>query len=1226
MGVITIRRVSLGAGYKYLMESVAGGDGASHQSNDLTRYYAESGTPPGAFLGAGLAALDGGKGITAGSEVTEEHLWNMLGNCADPITGEALGARRPNSQPPSLKERVERRMAALPGDLGEPERAERRSKIEAEEQAKTRKLKAPVAGFDLTFSPTKSVSSAWAVADQGTKAVIYECHRRAVAYTLAYAERTIVHSRSGTNGVVQEDIEGVIAASFTHWDSRAGDPQLHDHVVVLNRAQSTSDRKWRTLDSRGLFKSVVTLSELHQGVLADMLTEALGFAWDGHHTRAGMAKWDIEGVSEALMAEFSQRRDAIEAHRDGLIEKFVAAHGRQPTTVEKVRLNQQANLATRQAKRHHSLAELSGEWRQRAVAHVGTDPVGWVSTLKDRNDLPLLRADDFAEPILSDVAGLAALTVGEKRSTFTRANVVAEVHRQFHGVRFASPDERVAVVERTADIALSRSLVVTAPELHHTPERFRRSHGTSRFRATGYELFTHQAVLDAEGRLLVAGREMTGPTVSLGIVAAIAEGDLVGRDHGLSVDQAVAVEQIATSGRSLDVLVGPAGTGKTTTMAGLRAAWESEHGAGSVLGLAPSASAAEVLATELGIPTENTAKWLHEHRQAASRWGKLAKLRDRSGTLPAGSSAISSLAAEITRIEADLERWQFQPRQLVIVDEASLTGTFALDELVAAAGQAGAKVLLVGDWAQLSGVEAGGMFRALVRDRDGLAPELTDVRRFASEWEKAASVELRLGRETAIHSYQARERIDSGDRDEMLTAAYRAWKADEADGKRSLMIAADLATVSDLNARARADRVAAGEVSEAGLAIAGGATAGVGDRVVTRKNDRLLTTGRAWVKNGDQWTVTATNDDGSMTLRRAGGAGELVLPADYVAAHVELGYASTAHRAQGRTVDTAHAMVSPTTAREVLYVAATRGRESNRLYVDTGYDPDPQTSHDGTTEPQTVREVLVSVLANEGADVAAHDAIRRSHEEMEGLVRLSAEYLTIAKEAQADRWEALLERSGLTDIELESVRTSDAHGPLLVAFREAEARGLDIETTFPKLAQVRTMAGAADPAAVLHGRVDRWTEAAGSKRRAADNLIAGLIPRARGVTNPDMLQALEERDQAMEQRARTLAETAIAKRIPWVRQLGAPPADPLRREAWMADVATVAAYRERWSWDGTSLIGAQDSIHSIEQIGHHKRAQVAIDRVLRLTRADKEGAPRDALEVTVDPQTVRPDL
>ena len=112
-----------------------------------------------------------------------------------------------------------------------------------------------MAGFDLTFSPSKSVSVAWALADRDTKALIYACHRRAIEVVLTYAEREVFHSRSGTNGVVQEDIEGVVAAAFTHWDSRAGDPQLHDHVVVANRARSVSDGTWRTLDSRGLFKS-----------------------------------------------------------------------------------------------------------------------------------------------------------------------------------------------------------------------------------------------------------------------------------------------------------------------------------------------------------------------------------------------------------------------------------------------------------------------------------------------------------------------------------------------------------------------------------------------------------------------------------------------------------------------------------------------------------------------------------------------------------------------------------------------------------------------------------------------------------------------------------------------------------------------------------------------------------------------------------------------------------
>ena len=103
-----------------------------------------------------------------------------------------------------------------------------------------------------------------------------------------------------------------------------------------------------------------------------------------------------------------------------------------------------------------------------------------------------------------------------------------------------------------------------------------------------------------------------------------------------------------------------------------------------------------------------------------------------------------------------------------------------------------------------------------------------------------------------------------------------------------------------------------------------------------------------------------------------------MLPADYVREHVELGYASTAHRAQGRTVDTAHAYVTATTLREPLYVMATRGRESNRLYVDTAHEPDAATPH-GDVEHVDPVEVLQKAIATSGADIAAHE-VRRQEE------------------------------------------------------------------------------------------------------------------------------------------------------------------------------------------------------------------------------------------------------
>jgi hypothetical protein len=135
-----------------------------------------------------------------------------------------------------------------------------------------------------------------------------------------------------------------------------------------------------------------------------------------------------------------------------------------------------------------------------------TDPVPWVATLRDRNDLPLLRADDLTNEMLTEVGVIAVHVVAEKRSTFSRANVFAEVLRQIHGVRFASADDRMAVVERTVHLALSDVLLISAPELAHTPERFTRPDRTSKFRARGFEVYTTQALLDAEARLLDAGR------------------------------------------------------------------------------------------------------------------------------------------------------------------------------------------------------------------------------------------------------------------------------------------------------------------------------------------------------------------------------------------------------------------------------------------------------------------------------------------------------------------------------------------------------------------------------------------------------------------------------------------------------------------------------------------------------------------------------------------------
>jgi conjugative relaxase-like TrwC/TraI family protein len=700
-GVISIRRVSLGGGYRYLIDSVAAGDGNPEPSKGLAHYYASTGTPPGIFLGAGLADLDGGKGVEKGSEVSEEHLYNMLAKLSDPVSGEPVGGR-----------------LTVPGNA------------------------AVVAGFDLTFSPPKSVSTAWALADEDTKAAIADCHREAIDYVLTYAESHVFHSRSGAGGIVEEDVTGVIATSFTHFASRADDPQLHDHVVIWNRARSVSDGRWRTLDSKAIFKATTTLSELHQGVLSDLLTARLGLGWEARQRRhSAKPRYEITGVSESLMAEFSRRSQQIAAQTELLRSEFKTAHGRSATVVEDMRLHAVATIATRPEKTKHSLAELTGEWRERAASHIEKDEqLAWVASLRDRSDLPLLRRDDLGEAILDAAAKAVVTTVVEHHSTYGRQNLVAEAHRILHGVRFASPDERVAVAEHIAELAVAHSVCLTPPPLQHTPERYVRADGSSRLHPESRVVYTTEALLGAEARLLEAARSLGAPRVSVAVVAQVTEANLPGRDYKLSVNQALAVEKIATSGRVLDVLVGPAGTGKSTTMAGLRAVWEQVHGPGSVIGLAPSAAAAQVLSDELSIETENTDKWLAEYRRLPelnARRERLA-LNLARHAYPRSPSA-TRLRARLAETERAISERRLKAGQLVMIDESSLAGTFRLDELVSAATTAGSKILLLGDHAQMSSVEAGGAFSLLVKDRGEFVAELSDVRRFDCEWEKAAS-------------------------------------------------------------------------------------------------------------------------------------------------------------------------------------------------------------------------------------------------------------------------------------------------------------------------------------------------------------------------------------------------------------------------------------------------------------------------------------------------------
>lgn len=1176
MVTVSMRVMSAGDGYKYLLRTVASGDGDRDLSTPLTRYYAEKGSPPGRWMGAAVAALGDGA-IIVGDQVTETQLQLLVGMGRDPVTGDALGRAYPNFLTPN--ERIQKRTAALDPKLGPMARAEVVAAIESEETSKgPRKA---VAGFDFTFSIPKSASVLWAVSDVGTQSLIADAHHAAVAEMVAFMEREISATRVGATGrngaVAQADVTGLIATAFDHYDSRAGDPHLHTHVVISNKVQTVHDGKWRSLDGRPLHAATVALSELHGAVFADHLTRAFGIEWETRDMgRDRNLAWAIATVPEELVVEFSSRSHHIEKEKNRLIAEYVERHGRQPSLGTIIKLRAQATLSTRPEKQVRSLAELTAEWRARASRILSKDATQWASSVTTNSSPLLLRADDMPLDVIASLGRSVVEAVGEKRSTWRRWNLTAEAARQTMQYRFATTQDREAILGMVVDAAEQNSLRLTPPELASSPAIFRRSDATSMFRPKSSTVYSSKELLAAEDRLLARTRNTNAPTVPLDVIEKATthpnhEGRVLGED------QASALVSVAMSGRVVDVLVGPAGAGKTTAMRALRTAWEGAQGRGSVVGLAPSAGAAQVLADDLGIRTENTAKWWDSHQRDGST---------------------------------------FQPGQLVIIDEASLAGTSSLDRITAVAESAGAKVVLVGDWAQLQSVAAGGVFSLLVHDRDN-APELIDVHRFVNEWEKTASLDLRHGRSEAINAYTDHDRITSGETESMIDAAYIAWRTDSLAGRTTVLIADANESVQALNQRARADLILDGTVNALREVELHDATrASAGDTIITRRNDRRLQTGRDWVRNGDRWSITQVRSDGSLTIRRAGTrhGRSVVLPAGYVAEHVELGYAITAHRAQGITTDTAHVLADASTTRENLYVAMTRGRKANHVYVATDK---PDDFHDGPhpsdRKDTTARSVLYGVLQHVGAELTAHETITAEQEAWGSVAQLAAEYETIAQAAQHDRWATLLRDSGLTIDEVEATVYSDSFGALSAELRRAEANHHNAEALMPRLVTARGVGDAEDIASVLHHRLARATSrVTGSGRiRKPARLIAGLIPEATGPMSTDMRRALTERQALIQFRAEAILEKAITEQLDWVLALGESPADGRIATTWRKHAQTVAAYRDRYGITSDTPLGSAPD--SDTQKIDAARAQAALSQLHELSTPNSENTQSRAV-------------
>ena len=393
----------------------------------------------------------------------------------------------------------------------------------------------------------------------------------------------------------------------------------------------------------------------------------------------------------------------------------------------------------------------------------------------------------------------------------------------------------------------------------------------------------------------------------------------------------------------MQLAIAPAGNGKTTAMRALTLAWTQDGG--KVIGLAPSAAAAAVLAEQTGIRTDTLAKltWSLDH-----------------GELPEWAAAVD-------------------PSTLVIIDEAGMADTLSLDTTVQFAIGRGANARLVGDDQQLAAIGAGGVLRDIQHIHGAL--RLTELHRFTEPAEAAASLALREGDPSGLEFYLDQGRVHVGDIATTTEDAFSAWVSDRAAGLDSIMLAPTRPLVAELNRRARAHRLDHTPTSFE-VRLADGNLASVGEVIITRSNDRRLRlTPTDWVKNGDRWTVTHVGRHGDLTVRHTRSHLTVRLPADYVRTSTGLGYATTIHSAQGVSADTTHGLATGHESRQQLYTMLTRGRAANHLYLQVVGDGDPHALiRPDTISPRTPTETLQQIIARDEAPVSAQHVAARAQQ------------------------------------------------------------------------------------------------------------------------------------------------------------------------------------------------------------------------------------------------------
>jgi conjugative relaxase-like TrwC/TraI family protein len=1140
-------------------------------------YLTAAGEPPGIWAGQGAGAL-GLRGQVGGDKASAGVMRALFHYGTGP-GGIPLDTRQKARKYPAraayaqVEEAIAKRVAAL-GRFATPEE---RREIRLQERAK---MRTSTPYYDMTFSAEKSVSLLYAgllaaaqqARGQDDEREAERFRREAgqvEAAVTAGADRMLEVAaqrgaivRTGHHSASSGEFryaEGFVAVKFLQHTSRADDPQLHVQATILNKAQradkaDSGDGKWRALDGRPLWKERLGIAA-HAGLAEAQALARLGLPLVKREDGNG---FEIGGVEPETIAAYSSRAAQIGEQLAGLLIEYRQIYGRAPDRAALYKLRKRVTLETRTAKQKPKQGRTeTQEDRARAAEET---LAGWIRKARDASvqELASLRAAaeayalEHPEAVPGRLPGTAernrviraAIAEAQRQHpAWTRAHLEWELYRQVPVLPAAA--DWCAYLDAMADDALAGRIpdtgvirIAPVPDLLDVSSLDHRKDGTPVYRPPGQERFATAAHLDTEEWILEkASRGAVPQLVTEGRAAAA----LAGTD--LDPQQRRAVTGMLTTGRFFSCLVAAAGTGKTHVMAAFSAAWAQLTG-GRVICLTLSENAARVAAGEGFTEAWNIARFF------------ASKVPVRAG-------------------------------DVLVIDEASQVSTTDLVRICSLALQAGARVIGTGDTRQLPAVEAGGMFSLIAR-RAGHW-KLTEVRRFAQAWERAASVRFGDGDVMALAEYAARGRIWAGPQDRVYDDAVDLYLTDVARGKQALLLAGGNEEAARLARLVRDRRIERGQIGvRREVTLRDGNPAGAGDLVRARLNTDIDAGGRR-LTNRDTLRLIIFRGRGkdrfAVTERQTGPgrwSAPFTVPVSYLEQSAELAYAGNVYTNQGMTVDTARLVVSEGMNREMLYVGMTRGREENTAHVVTG-PPDPAgmtraereafarqagellrqgdraaalavprtpPEPDGMRDRAPWEAVLAAAMARDDPELTALEQVKAAQD----FASNSRHLLTLA---EAFWWkdtvpridQAVRERIG--ERAFARYLTDPERPALLQALRAREIGGRRIEASLDAITG-RTLDGARSIAAVLHGRLDKEpTPARGQTRTWAER-----APR----DAPD--QALEAA-RMLDARQAELGRQLAARPPEWaLRAWGIPPARAgALREDWERRAAVVESYR-----------------------------------------------------------------